>query len=130
MDPKAVQLMRSLDTKIPAEVATEMKKRGLFRMHQIWEWRPVANEDLVVALGCAGVPDRRRCGALFVRRTLGRLDVLGWVPSGRLVPSVQVKFDPLRLWVFGGDLRSHYKVPVDFAWGRIAVGEPQRNVKD
>lgn len=130
MDPKAVQLMRSLDSQIPAEVAAEMKKRGLFRMAQLWEWKPVANEDLVVAIGCAGGPHRRRCGALIVRRTSGRLDVLGWVPAGRLVPTLQVKYNPLRLWVFGGDLRSHYKVPVDFAWGKIAVGEPQRNVKD
>lgn len=130
LDPKSIQLMRSLDSKIPSEVAAEMKKRGLFHMVQLWEWKPVANEDLVVALGCAGVPDRRRCGALFVRRTLGRLDVLGWVPSGRLVPSLQVKYEPLRLWVFGGDLRSHYKIPVDFAWGKVAIGEPQRNIKD
>ncbi len=130
MDPKSVQLMRSLDSKIPGEVAAEMKKRGLFRMAQLWEWKPVANEDLVIAVGCAGGPNQRRCGALFVRRTLGQLDVLGWVPAGRLVPSLQVKFDPLRIWVFGGDLMSHYKIPVDFAWGKISVGELQRTVRD
>lgn len=130
MDPKSIQLMRSLDSRIPADVAAEMKKRGLFRMAQLWEWKPVANEDLVVAIGCAGGPNQRRCGALFVRRTLGQLDVVGWVPAGRLVPSLQVKFDPLRLWVFGGDLMSHYRIPVDFAWGKISVGEAQRNVKD
>lgn len=130
MDPKSLQLLRTLDQRLPPEVAAEMKRRGLFRFAQLWEWKPVANEDLVVGVGCAGVPDTRRCGALFVRRTLGQLDLLGWVPTGRLVPSLQVKFDPLRVWVFGGDLMSHYKIPVDFTWGSITVGELRRNVKD
>lgn len=122
-------LLRSLEQKLPAEVASEMRKRGLFRVSELWEWKPVPNEDLVVASGCAGVPDTRRCGVLLVRRTLGRLDHLSWVPSGRLVPSLKIEHDPLRLWVYGGDLMSHYRVPVDFAWGKVAVGEPQRQTK-
>lgn len=122
-------LLRELDGRIPAEVAQEMRKRGLFRMVHLWEWRPVANEHLLAAGGCAGVPESRRCGVLVVRRTLGRLDPLGWVSSGRLIPTLKIKYDPLRLWVYGADLRSHFRVPVDFEWGAVKIGEPVRNTK-
>ena len=99
-------------------------------MLRLWEWKPVANEDLLAAGGCAGLPDSRRCGVLLVRRTLGRLDPIGWVAAGRLIPTLKVKHDPLRLWVYGGDLRSHYRVPVDFAWGVVKIGSPVRNIKE
>jgi sulfatase modifying factor 1 len=122
-------LLRSLERQMPPDVAAEMRKRGVFRVTELWEWKPVANEDLVVAAGCAGTPDNRRCGVLLVRRTLGRLDNLSWVQSGRLIPSLKIEYDPLRLWVYGGDLMSHYRVPVDFAWGRVAIGEPERQAK-
>lgn len=124
------ELMRELETLIPQEISSEMRKRGLFRMLRLWEWKPVANEDLLAAGGCAGLPDSRRCGVLLVRRTLGRLDPIGWVAAGRLIPTLKVKHDPLRLWVYGGDLRSHYRVPVDFAWGVVKIGSPVRNIKE
>jgi hypothetical protein len=123
------KLMRSLEKQIPDEVAEAMKKRGLFRMVRLWEWQPLGNEDLLLAGGCAGIPPGRECGVLVVRRTLGRLDVLGWVTSGHFIPTIRLEHSPRQVWVFGGDKRSHYKKRVSFDWGRISVGQPRRNLK-
>jgi hypothetical protein len=124
------KLMRSLEQKLPKEVAAGMKKRGLFRMSRLWEWRPLANEDLIVAGGCAGVPPFRECGVLLVRRTLGRLDVVDWVSSGQFIPTLKMNGDARELWVFGGDTRAHFRKRVSFEWGKIAVGEAERNVRE
>lgn len=123
------KLMRSLDQQLPKEVAEAMKLRGLFRMVRLWEWRPLGNEDLLLAGGCAGIPPNRECGVLVVRRTLGRLDVLGWVSSGHFIPTIKLEASPRKVWVYGGDKQSHYRKAVTFDWGRIAVAPPHRNVK-
>jgi formylglycine-generating enzyme required for sulfatase activity len=124
------KLMRSMESKLPADIAASMKQRGLFRMVRLWEWQPLGNEDLLLLGGCAGAPPKRDCGVLVVRRTLGKLDVLDWVDSGRFIPTVRMKSNPRRVWVFGGDKRSHYKRQLMFEWGRVAVGVPVRNTDD
>lgn len=117
----------ALEAALPIDEAAEMKKVGLFRVSRLWEWRPLGNEELLAAGGCAGVPPRRRCGVLVLRRTLGRLDLLGWVPSGHFVPTVKLKSNPRVLFVYGGDRLSHYRRAVSFEWGKIAVSSEQRN---
>jgi hypothetical protein len=117
----------ALEAALPIDEAAEMKKVGLFRVARLWEWRPLGNEELLAAGGCAGVPPRRRCGVLVLRRTLGRLDVLGWVPSGHFVPTVKLKSNPRVLFVYGGDRLSHYRRAVSFEWGKIAISSEQRN---
>lgn len=124
------KLMRSMEGRLPQEVAAAMKRLGLFRMVRLWEWRPLPNEDLLAVGGCAGVPPQRQCGVLIVRRTLGKLDVLDWVPSGHFIPTVKLEHDPRVLWIFGGDKRSHYRREVSFEWGKVAVSEPIRSVGD
>lgn len=116
-----------LESLLPEAEAREMKKRGLFRVSRLWEWQPLANEDLLAAGGCAGIDRNRRCGVLLVRRTLGRLDLLGWVPSGHFLPSLKVKFNPRVLFVYGGDRLSHYRRAVSFEWGKVAIGQEERN---
>lgn len=123
------KLMRSLESRLPAEVASSMKRLGLFRMVRLWEWRPLPNEELLAVGGCAGVPPSRQCGVLIVRRTLGKLDVLDWVPSGHFIPTVKLKHDPRVLWIFGGDKRSHYRREVSFDWGRVSISQPIRNAE-
>ncbi len=124
------KLLRSMEKKLPTEAAESMKRLGVFRMVRLWEWRPLPNEDLLLVGGCAGVPPHRQCGVLVVRRTLGKLDVLDWAPSGHFIPTIKVKYDPRKAWVFGGDKRSHYRREVTFDWGRVIVGSPIRNVQD
>jgi formylglycine-generating enzyme len=121
------ELAKVLEGGLPETEAREMKKRGVFRLARLWEWKPVANEDLLVGGGCAGSPPNRRCGVILVRRTLGRFDVLGWAPSGHFPPTVQLKFNPRVLYVYGGDRLSHYRRAVSFEWGSVAIGSEQRN---
>jgi hypothetical protein len=121
------KLMRAMEGKLPESVAAEMKQRGLFRMVRLWEWRPIANEDLLVVGGCAGTPPRREWGVLVVRRTLGKLDVLDWVGSGHFIPTVKLEYEPRKIWIYGGDRTSHYRKGIVFDWGRVVVEAPQRN---
>ncbi len=123
------KLLKSLEGELPEDVQKNMKQRGIFRMARLWEWKPVANEDLLLAGGCAGIPPNRQCGTLIVRRTLGRLDVLDWADSGHFVPMVKLEYNPLRVWVYGGDKLSHYRRPVLFDWGDVRVGDVQRTVR-
>jgi formylglycine-generating enzyme len=124
------KLLRSLEQKLPKEVAQDMKKRGLFRMNRLWEWRPLANEDLLIVGGCAGVPPLRECGVLVVRRTLGRVDVLDWVSSGQFIPTLKMNAEARQVWMFGGDTRTHFKREIRFEWGKVAVGSLLRNTDD
>jgi hypothetical protein len=64
---------------------------------------------------------------VLVRRTLGRYDVIGWAPSGHFLPTLKVKFNPRVLFVYGGDRLGHYRRPVSFEWGKVGVGQEQRN---
>lgn len=121
------ELTAALEKKLPETVQASMRDRGVFHVAHLWEWKPVANEDLLLASGCAGVPPSRRCGVLIVRRTLGRLDVLGWADSGHFVPIVRLEYNPLKLWVYGGDTRSHFRRPLLFDWGDVRIGEVSRN---
>jgi formylglycine-generating enzyme len=123
------KLLRSLEQRLPRPVAANMKKHGVFRMFRLWHWRPLGNEELLAVAGCAGVPPSRECGALIVRRTLGRLDVLDWVSSGQFIPTLKLKYDPRVLWIFGGDTRAHFKKAVTFEWGKISVGPVLKNVE-
>jgi formylglycine-generating enzyme len=123
------ELGRSLIAKLPAKVHEMLRRRGLPRVLRLWEWRPLGNEDLLVAGVCAGAPPLRDCGVLVVRRTLGRLDVLDWADSGFYVPSVRLEYNPRLLWVYGGDRRSHYRRPVTFEWGKVKIGPENRNVR-
>jgi formylglycine-generating enzyme len=120
-------LLRGLESKLPRAEAEEMRRRGLFRFDRVWEWKPIANEDLLIAGGCAGATAFRRCGVLVVRRTLGQMDVLEWVPSGMFTPAVRAKRDPERVYIYGGDKRSHFRTPIEFVWGKLRVEAQDRS---
>jgi hypothetical protein len=115
------ELLKGLESQLPHTEAEEMRRRGLFRFDRVWEWKPISNEDLLLVGGCAGGPGFRRCGLLVIRRTLGRLDVLDWVSSGMFAPTIKIKRVSQRVYVYGGDKRSHFRTPVEFAWGKLRV---------
>lgn len=123
------KLLRQMEQKMPRSVAMNMKKYGIFRMFRLWHWRPIGNEELMAVAGCAGTPPQRECGALIVRRTLGRMDVLEWVSSGQFIPTLKLKYDPRVLWIFGGDTLAHFKKAVTFEWGKVSVGPVLKNVE-
>jgi hypothetical protein len=37
--------------------------------------------------------------------------------------------DARQLWVYGGDTRNHFRKRISFEWGKIAVGQAERNVR-
>lgn len=123
------KLLTALENKLPEEIQRKMKQRGIFRMARLWEWKPVANEDLLLAGGCAGDATNRRCGTLIVRRTLGRLDILDWADSGHFVPTVRLEYNPLKAWVYGGDKLSHFRRAVLFDWGDVSIQDIERTVR-
>src|SRR5690606_5297964 len=99
----------ALEALLTPERTRSMSRFGTIRTQRLWEWHPLGNEDIVVAGICAGAAPARECGVLLVRRTLGRLDVLDWAPSGFYVPTVKVEHNPRLLWIYGGDKRSHFR---------------------
>lgn len=123
------KLASLLEASLPADVAELMRSRGVFRILRMWDWRPVGNERLLVAAGCAGVDWRRACGVLLVRSSAAKSEVLAWAPSGVYVPTVQVGGNPRDLWVYGGDAKSHYRRLVRYAWGLVEVLHVERNVR-
>lgn len=122
-------LWATLEKTIPEDIQAKMNKQAGFRIARQWEWKPVANEALLLAAGCAGIPPRRSCGTLVVRRTLGRLDVLDWADSGHFLPLIRMEYSPLKLWVYGGDKLSHFRRPIQFDWGDVRIGELERTVR-
>src|SRR5690606_37580139 len=92
-------------------------------------WRPVGNEELVIAGGCDGVGDRRRCGAVVARLGQGPPELLAYAGSGRYAPTVRTANPRRELWVYGGDARSHYRRRLEYLWGRVAAGDIDRDIK-
>jgi hypothetical protein len=67
---------------------------------------------------------------MVVARLAGEsTEPLAWASSGVYVPSPRIETNPRFLWIYGGDVRSHYRRLLTYAWGRVALGELQRNVK-
>ncbi len=118
----------ALDALLPAAARATLAGYGPWRVQAVWDWRPIGNE-LVVGGGCAGVSPARRCGVLVARMRPGPPELMAWVWAGHYPPTVKVKADPRRLWVYGGDRMSHFRQPVLFEWGRVRSGDVERNVR-
>jgi formylglycine-generating enzyme required for sulfatase activity len=100
-------------------------------------WRPVANETLVVASGCARDAPRRRCG-LLVGRTLAGAEgsasddggttvrVLMHVDTGFEAAEVAEVGEARRLRLKGFDATSAYLRDFSYAFGRIELGDIRR----
>lgn len=100
-----------------------------FQVVKVWYWHPIGNEELIASAGCAGPSLRRSCGVAIIRLGLDKPTLLAWASSGRYIPNVQADADPRRIWVYGGDDRSHYRRLITYASGLANTGEVQRNVK-
>jgi len=122
--------LRKIESLLPDEARLELRSRKGFRLSREWTWHPIGNEELVAVGGCSSELVKRICGVVVARRKEGDPDVLAWAGSGRYLPTVRIEPDPRYLWVYGGDERSHYRTLLHYAWGRVLLGETQRNVKN
>jgi hypothetical protein len=122
-------LRTKLREALPAEARAELRHPDTFKVARAWLWHPVGNEELLIAGGCTGELVKRGCGVMAVRLSLDEPVVLAWAGSGAFVPTLETDYDPRFVWVYGGDERSHYRRLLSYAWGRVALGEIQRNAK-
>ena len=85
--------------------------------------------ELIIGGGCTAGTTHRECGVVVARVTGESIEPLAWASSGVYVPAPHIENNPRFLWVYGGDVRSHYRRLLTYAWGRVALGEIQRNVR-
>ena len=122
-------MARGLDAILPAAVRQTLAGYGAWRVTSIWNWHPIGNVQLLVGGGCAGYAPARRCGVVVADLAGGAPALAAWVWAGHYPPAARVSKDPRRLWVYGGDRLSHFRQAVHFEWGRVRVGEVERNVR-
>lgn len=131
LEPRELEasLARRLEAALPDEGRAELRRDDTFRIARMWLWHPIGNEELVVASGCTAGTTSRGCGVVVARLSQGEPAALAWAGSGRYFSSLKAENDPRFLWVYGGDDRSHFRRLLSYAWGRVALGELQRNLK-
>jgi formylglycine-generating enzyme required for sulfatase activity len=87
----------------------------------VWTWIPVANESLLVTMGCTEAP--RSC-AIVVGRPSG--EVVTTLASGKDLSEVTRGADARHLRIRSLDARGVYSREVTYLYGRVDVGEPKR----
>jgi hypothetical protein len=133
---KSFELRERLDKKLAAELAAalpadaraELANSQDFRFDRLWIWRPIGNEELLVAGGCAGLGTNPACGVLVARSVLDKVASLTWISSGHWVPMVHGDVDPRDLWLFGGDQLGQFRCLLSYRFGDMRVGPRERRV--
>jgi hypothetical protein len=104
-----------------------------FAFVHAFKWRPVPNEELVIASGCAKDIPRSRCGIIVGRvpavesgTAASKVDVLVQVETGLEAAEVAEVGDARHLRFKGNDGKSAYLRDVTYSYGRIEVGPIQR----
>lgn len=91
-----------------------------------WTWIPVANEELVVTMGCTDAP--RSC-AIVVARPFGDAgpnDVLATALTGKDLSDVTRGADARHIRIRSLDQRGVYSRELAYVYGRVDLGEPKR----
>ena len=131
--PKPASLAALSDV-VMANAPHELPKDQAFRVDRIWSWHPVGNEELLIAAGCAKVTGHLACGVGVFRehappgeeRAGDAPTLIAFVSSGWWMAVVRSEPRGRDLWVYGGDDRSSFRTRIAYAWGRVALGEPER----
>jgi formylglycine-generating enzyme len=98
-----------------------------------WTWRPVANEDLLLATGCSAGPAPARCALVVGRVTEeaseggpNAVDTLLQMETGSEASEVAEVGDARHLRFKGVDTTSAYLRDFTYAYGRVELGEVKR----
>ena len=114
----------------PARGRASIAKLGAdaaFRFERQWVWRPLGNEELLVAGGCAHTPsEHRACGVLIARMRLEGPQLLAWVASDWWQPTVSEADLTREFFLHGGDVNGAFRRRVTYAWGRVTIAEKER----
>jgi formylglycine-generating enzyme required for sulfatase activity len=93
-----------------------------------WSWVPVANEELLIALGCTEAP--RSCGLVVVRPhrdvDAGAGDVLVSAATGKELAEVVRNGDARHLRFRALDVRGVFGRDLTYVYGKIDIAEPTR----
>jgi hypothetical protein len=114
-----------------AELAPDdLRNPKALAFDRAWTWRPIGNEELLVAGGCSGLGVNPSCGVLILRTLTGSHSVLAWASSGVFTPLVQTDVDARDVWLFGGDERGTFRRLLNYAHGRVSVGPKERRLPE
>ena len=125
-EPIDRELARALEKALPEDAKQELPSTEAFKIDRMWRWRPVGNEELVLAGGCAGIGKEPSCGVVVARVVLEEPKPLAWASSGHWAPTLHMDTDPRDVWVFAGDDLGSFRRLIAYAWGRVTVGAKER----
>jgi hypothetical protein len=85
-----------------------------------WTWRPAPNVELAVSGGCVGRDPHARCGVGISRAVGDRVDTLGQIDTGQVIPEVVLVEGPdKKLRVRGADAHGFFFRELAFSYGRL-----------
>ena len=106
---------------------------GPFAFVHAFTWRPVPNEELVVASGCAKDAPHPRCGLVVGRilpapeaGALPKPDLLAQIDTGFEAAEVAEVGDARHMRLKGVDAKSAYLRDFTYSYGRVEMGAIQR----
>jgi hypothetical protein len=100
-----------------------------FRILSTWRWRPIGNEEIILQSGCANPGALSACGIAVARLKNQTFEPLGFASSGWWIAALKEDQDPRDLYVYGGDKDGGFRRHLGYSFGRVVVGEPERNIK-
>jgi hypothetical protein len=121
------QLAAAPPKELTAALGTTSAK---FKVYTTWRWHPIGNEELVLQSGCAHPGGHAICGIAVGRPRAAKLEPMGFALSSWWLPTLHEDADPRDLSVFGGDELGGYRRKLQYAWGRVIVGEAEHKVPD
>ncbi len=115
-----------------ASAAARWTADAAFQFVHAWTWHPVANEELIVASGCAKGAAHPACGLVVARVSPGEggasveSEELAHVDTGFEAAEVAQVGDPRHLRLKGVDAKSAYLRDFTYVYGRIELGDIKR----
>lgn len=124
----ARELGKKLLSALGPSARKDLGKLDRFVFDRSWRWRPIGNEELRLIGGCTGLGYAPACGVLIGRETRVGVTLLGWAPSARFAPTVNIDREPTEVWLLGGDEKGTFRTLIQYSWGRVEVGTRERRV--